>query len=286
MSKYKIPVVIIHRTYKDYLKINLEITGINNKIYLIGDTDIEHLGLIENVTFVNINKYENEHLIKESYKYFINYSSNNKKFEWVCFERVFILKFFMEEFKLKKIFHIDSDNILLHDINNYQFKKDIAYCLNKNYNKYRMSSSIHCSLLNKEFINKFIDLYNDLYINKSKFDLIREKINYHKKDGVFREGGICDMTLYYLLYKEKIIDVQNLLSPINNEVFINNINNGEGEESKNQIELNIKKKIKIKKKDNKFIVHDLINNKNLQIFNIHFQGRSKILLSHFKKIYN
>ena len=29
----KIPVVIIHEGYKEYLKINLEITGKNNKIF-------------------------------------------------------------------------------------------------------------------------------------------------------------------------------------------------------------------------------------------------------------
>ena len=143
MSISNIPVVIIHRTYKEYLKINLEVTGTNNKIYLIGDTAIEHLGLIDNVTFVNINKYENLPLIKKSYKNFINYSSNDKKFEWWCFERVFILKFFMEEFKLEHIFHMDSDNILLEDINSYPFKKNIAYCLLKNQSL--MCGSIHSS---------------------------------------------------------------------------------------------------------------------------------------------
>ena len=54
-----IPVLIIHEGYKEYLKINLEITGKNNKIYLIGDKSVEHLGNIKNVTFVNIDKYNN-----------------------------------------------------------------------------------------------------------------------------------------------------------------------------------------------------------------------------------
>ena len=135
-----IPIVIIHRSYRDYLKINLEITGINNKIYLIGDNDINQLGQLKNVTFININKYESLPLIKSCHEYFINYSSNNSNFEWNCFERIFILKFFIEEFQLDSVFHSDSDNILLGNINDYPFEKKIAYCLNKNFHTHRMSN--------------------------------------------------------------------------------------------------------------------------------------------------
>jgi hypothetical protein len=286
MSKNNIPVVIIHRTYKDYLKINLEITGRNNKIYLIGDSSIEHLGLIDNVIFVNINKYENLPLIKEKYNSFINYSSNSKNFEWLCFERVFIINYFMQEFKLNQVFHIDSDNILLDDINNYPFQKSIAYCLNKNYHKYRMSYSIHCGLLNEEFTKNFIDLYDDLYVNKSKFHLIEDKIKYHTKNGVFEGGGICDMTLYYLLENEKMIDVQNLLLPINNRLFINNINSGEGCESKNQFMINNFNLINIEYIDDKYVVHNTLNNKKEQILNIHFQGAAKRFMQNFSLVYN
>lgn len=100
MNNTQIPVVIVHRSYKDYLKINLQITGSKNKVYLIGDSELEKLGLLHNVTFININKYENLTMIKEYYYKFINYSSNNKLFEWICFERIFILNFFMKEYNL------------------------------------------------------------------------------------------------------------------------------------------------------------------------------------------
>jgi hypothetical protein len=116
-----IPAVIIHVGYKEYLKVNLQITGVNNKIYLIGDNSVKNLEQLKNVTFVDINKYRNIPIITQSKDSYINYSSNDKNFEWICFERVFILKFFMEEFNINHIFHIDSDNILLHDINNFPF---------------------------------------------------------------------------------------------------------------------------------------------------------------------
>jgi len=271
-----IPIVIIHVGYKEYLKVNLEITGINNKIYLIGDDAVKHMGQLKNVTFVDINKYRNISIITKSRDSFINYSSNNENFEWICFERVFILKFFMEEFNINHIFHIDSDNILLYDINNYSFKKKIAYCLCKNYHTYRMSNSIHVGLLNQDFCDKFIELYNDLYINKSKYNLIEDKIKFHTDtlNGKYINGGICDMTLYYILAHEKIIDVENLLEPNNGIVFINNINNGEGYEYKQQYRLknNI---IDISFNNDQCNIYDEINNKSIMIFNIHFQGGAK-----------
>ena len=279
-SKKNIPVVIVHRTYREYLKINLEITGKNNKIFLIGDYNVKHLSNLKNVTFVDIEKYNNIPLINECRKSFVNYSSNPSNFEWICFERVFILKYFMEEYNIESIFHIDSDNILLFNINDYPFEKNIAYCQPKNYHQYRMSNSIHVGLLNKHFCNKFIELYQDIYINKSKFNLVKEKINYHTdKNGQYIKGGICDMTLYYILANKYIIDVENLLIPKNNIVFIHNVNNGEGYESQEQYSL-INNMMSIKfTKNNKCLINDKINNKELQICNIHFQGVAKKFLN-------
>ena len=285
VSKKNIPVVIIHQTYKEYLKINLEITGKNNKIILIGDDQVKHLSELNNVTFIDIKKYNNIPLINECRKSFVNYSSNDSTFEWACFERVFILKYFMEEYNIESIFHIDSDNILLFNINDYPFEKNIAYCMNTNFHEYRMSNSIHVGLLNKNFCNKFIELYQDIYINKSKFNLVEGKINYHRNEnGKYVGGGICDMTLYYILANKNIIDVENLIIPKNNIVFINNINNGEGYESKQQYTTknNI---IDIKFNKNNCFINDIINQKELKIFNIHFQGNAKILLNEQLKTY-
>jgi hypothetical protein len=287
-----IPVLIIHEGYKEYLKINLEITGKNNKIYLIGDKSLEHLGNIKNVTFVNIDKYNNNLQIIQYANNFINYSSNSKLFEFLCFKRVFILKLFMNEYNFDKIFHIDSDNILLKNINDYIFSKDIAYVSNKNWHKNRMSNSIHSGLLDKKFVLEFEKLYEDIYINKSKLHLIKEKINYHTKNNNFVNGGICDMTLYYLLNQEKIIDVENLLENkvINNKkiVFMNNINNGEGPDSKEQYEL-INNIIKIQKSSNgeDNYLYDKINKQFLILMNIHFQGGAKSLMNeNLKKFLN
>ena len=287
-----IPVLIIHEGYKEYLKINLEITGKNNKIYLIGDKSLQHLGNIKNVTFVNIDKYNNNLQIIQYANNFINYSSNSKLFEFSCFKRVFILKLFMNEYNFDKVFHIDSDNILLKNINEYVFSKDIAYVSNKNWHKNRMSNSIHSGLLDKKFILEFEKLYEDIYINKSKLYLIKEKINYHTKNNNFVNGGISDMTLYYLLKEEKIIEVENLIQKkvINNKkvVFINNVSNGEGPNSKEQYQLenNIIKIIKSSNEEDNYI-YDKINKEFLVLMNIHFQGEMKRFMNkNLKKFLN
>ena len=178
------------------------------------------------------------------------------------------------------------------NINNYEFKKEIAYCLNKNFHKFRMSHSIHSGLLNINFCDKFIDLYQDIYINKTKLYLIQEKINYHtdKNLNKFINGGICDMTLYYLLVKENILDVQNLLEPNQNTVFVNNINNGEGYNNKDQY-FTLNNILKINLQPDSITINDKHSNKSYNLNNIHFQGISKQLLNNnfsscVKKIIN
>ncbi len=272
----EIPIVIIHIGNKEYVKVNLEITGKTNKIYLIGDNSMKHLGSLPNVSFVQINPYRNHPSIVELKNTFMNYSSNSKNLECFCFERVFILKQFMEELKLSRVFHIDSDNILFSSINKYPFQKEVAYCLNANFHTYRMSNSIHCGLLNIDFCNKFINLYNDIYVSKKKFHLIKDKVDFHTNPttGNFMNGGICDMTLYYILANEKIVDVQNLLQPINESVFINNINTAEGFESKQQYRLK-NNMIDYFKSNGVYKLHDEINKKDYTLMNLHFQGGAK-----------
>jgi hypothetical protein len=280
-----IKTIIIHTGYKKYLEENVRITSETNKIILVGDDSVKQLGEIENVEFINIDKYL--YNINKVYRpYFINYSSNNLHCEFMCFARIFIIKDIMEEFNLDNIFHIDSDNILFQDINNYPFTNDVAYCMPNNYeNTHRMSNSIHCGLLNKQFCNTFACLYNDIYINKSKFNLIEDKTNYHTQNGIYVNGGICDMTFYYLIHN--IINVQNLMLPVTIDnkkyIFINNYNNGEGFESRQQYSLNSNKKLHIyKNKYNETVIYDEIYKEEYHLINIHFQGSAKNLLDREK----
>ena len=195
----------------------------------------------------------------------------------------------MEEYNLEKIFHLDSDCILFKDINEYPFTSEVAYQYGLNSKSTDMADSIHNSLLNINFCNEFEKLYEKIYIEKD-ISLIKDKINYHynKFLNIYTRGGICDMTFYYILRKNKIIDVQDLGKPVvingKESVFINNINNGEGPENKNQYKLKFpffNTTIDIKKGENKndYYIYDNINKKNINILNIHYQGSSKKFLN-------
>ena len=281
--KSDINCVLVHKGYKPYLKYNLEITSKNNKIYLIGDKSLEKLqNISKNITYVDISKYENSEKIVEYKNLFTNYSTNSFNFEWFCFARVFIIQSFMKEYNLENIFYIDSDNVLLENINNLSFTSANAFMIPYHQDSFRMSASIHSSLLSGEFCDQFEKLYNDLYVSKVKFNLIEEKIDYHQKNNIV--GGICDMTLYYLLYKNNFLSIQNLFDKFQNKfgenvVFMNHINTGEGPYSKQNYKLK-NGKLKI---FNGNKIYDLENNEKIKVCNIHYQGSAKKFLNRFTK---
>ena len=61
---------------------------------------------------------------------------------------------------------------------NFKFNEDNAYLINKNYIPTNLTASIHCGLLNSNFFSNFTKLYEDIFVNKSKFGLIEDKIKY------------------------------------------------------------------------------------------------------------
>lgn len=269
-----IPIVVIHKGAQPYVEKALQITRKTNRlVYLLGDDSNKHFAKTCDIQHIPIKSLE---VSKEQSKFiqkFVNYSTNPRDYELICFLRVFWLEEFMKKFKYERVFHLDSDCILLYDISTYKFTEEIAYSINNNFdNEFRMASSIHNGLLNVEFVTKFIELCNDIYVNKSKFNLIQGKINYHTTNNI--PGGICDMTLYYLLMKEGL-----KIQPLNVEhdgyVFINNINGSEGSDSKTQYE---KGKFTIKITD-KNKIYDTIHKKHSTLFSIHYQGGAKSILA-------
>jgi len=92
------------------------------------------------------------------------------------------------------------------------------------------------------------------------------------------------MTLYYLLNTLGLVKVQNLGKPTligdKKYVFMNNINNGEGFDSKQQYKLenNLIKLFKSKNMHD-MLIYDIINKETYIVLNIHFQGNAKRLLN-------
>ena len=77
----------------------------------------------ENITFVNIENYNTLEFTKKINDNFVNFGAKDDKSEIFWLSRIPRLKQFMNDFDLDSIFMIDSDNILLFDVNNYPFSQ-------------------------------------------------------------------------------------------------------------------------------------------------------------------
>lgn len=276
----KVPVLVCHFGKDEYVKNALRVSSKNNKIIFIGDSDENTKG-IDNVDFIDVRNFMQSEKIIHYKNYFKPYNTSDSYFVWLWYLRVFILGEYTFQTNIDSVFHIDSDNVLLGDISNYNFQKKIAFCIPPNTDANYMSGSIHSGLLNKQFFNKFEDLYSDIFVNKSKYHLIENKVKFHEN---FGNGGICDMTLFYLIYIANKENIQNLLSISTDKntegvVFMNDLNDSEGLESKKQFKTDRENRIKIFNFENEFFVYDLLRKCFVRIMNIHFQGKAKSLLT-------
>mgnify|MGYP005988544895 CR=1 FL=1 len=276
----EIPVLVCHFGKNEYVKNNLKITSKNNKIVFIGDDEDNAKG-IENVDFIDVRNFMQLDKIKYFREHFKPYNTSDSYFVWLWYLRVFVIGEYVFQTNSKSIFHIDSDNILLSDVNKYNFNKEIAFCIPPNKDSTYMSGSIHSGLLNEMFFKSFEEFYTGIFIDKSKFHLIEKKIKYHEN---FGNGGICDRTIIYLIYMANKKNIQNLLSIDTNKniegvVFMNNLNDSEGLETKYQFKTDQQRKIKIFNIENNFYIYDIPKQCFVKIMNIHFQGNAKSLLT-------
>ena len=275
-----IPSVILHEEYQEYLETNIQISGKNNQIFLIGNRSIESLDKFPNVTYVDISRYKNSKKMEELKSYFVNYSNYEAKYSLFTFIRILIIFEFMKDYGFEKVFSCESDNILLKNINNYKFSKDSALCIPTVWEPFYFATSVHAAMISRSFCQEYEKLYADVFINKSRLGLFQDKIEYHKSN----PGSFCDMTFYHLLNVQELVEAENLLEPKiidnNKYTFVNNYANGEGPDSINQYKIN-KKGIKIYR-NNKLgsnTIYDKINKEYLNIFNIHYQGKHKKYLN-------
>jgi len=280
-----IPVVIFHTGNQRYLKEICKLNSQKNNLVLIGNSENKSLGNLKKVDFIHYKDVVDEEKISYYREFFKPFNSVNQESVWLWYFRVFVLSDYIKREKKESIFHCDSDNLLLKNVNELNYIHKNAYIISPDWTANHMTASIHIGLTSQNFYENFISLYEDIFITKDKFNLIEEKIKYHNETS---NGGICDMTLFYLLNKENYIEVDNLLIPRTSDgrkyVFMNNLNTSEGIKSENQYEM-FKGRIKIftNRKDKSNLIFDKLNNEFYEIVNIHFQGKSKKLINNFLK---
>lgn len=274
-----IPIVIIHTGNQEYLHTNLKYIKYknqNNNIYLLGDDSNSNV-ISYGIQHINLNELYSQ-LITIFENNFVNYSTNNHNFELICFLRIFFLYNWMIKYNIEKCVHLDSDCVLVENLNNIYNDYNIAYSYqDKTQNEYHMVGSVHNSFLTKEFCKKFIDLCFRIYVTKEDYKLIEPKILYHKKNNI--PGGICDMTIYYLLVKHNIININNLNDIINDSTYINNINDTYGCDGNDTWLTNKYGKITIIKENELFYAIRKSTNTKIKLNTLHFQGGAKQLMN-------
>jgi len=289
----EIPIVVFHvNGNQQYFKNCVYLSSCNNHVYVIGDNSNKNSFTDNtNVTFVHIDDLHNPE-IDDFKQYFTNYSKSDYTYEINCFLRVFYLKTFLLKTGHEKVFHTDSDCAIFYSMTRLFHERSqiqVAYSLQTHVkNEFHMAGCIHNALLNLEFCEAFIQLCVDIYQNKTKLYLIEPKIKWHQDNDI--GGGVCDMTLYHLLYSEKlienIVDLNDLLV-VDGEsaTFDHNFSNlygflGENTYKKlyygkqlivaNDLDVNVKLCKKIY----------FVTNENVPIrtLSLHFQGGVKILI--------
>lgn len=274
------PIVIVHEEYTDFLKSSIEITGKNNKIFLIGNESVKQLESHPAVSYVDIKKYTNLDKLQQFQNQFVHEGDKDRRTYMFWFLRLLIMYEFAKDFNFESFFPCDSDNVILKDINKFKFTEKNALLVANEWEPFNYSASIHAGLLDLEFCKIYEDLLFDYYLNNKKNNFFTEKIEFHKSN----PGSFCDMTIYYYMHKKNLIAIDNLMKPReienSNYVFTSSYATPEGLDSKNQYKFRFNKQlIKRDKINNSNYLINRKNNEKEYIMNIHFQGKQKKLLN-------
>ena len=284
----RIPVVIVHvGEIHDYFRRSIYLTTKKNDVVVISNIDNkEILQKMSRVSFVNVADLHTPE-IDEFRTCFVNYSDNHEIFERFCFLRVFYMKQYLEKTGRTKLFHADSDCVVAEDVNDFFTEESpIAFSVpDDTDDPFMMVGCIHNALLDRPFCETFIRLCFDIYLTKTKFHYISDKINWHTTNKI--PGGICDMTMYYLMYVHKLVGpITNLYYPIQKNqakpgdeffLFDHNLNSSVGFQGKNTFQMGPHlKRIDYRNGRVGFLT---TRNEFLYTASMHFQGNAKQLLA-------
>lgn len=263
-----IPIVFIHLGNQEYVYRTVNYARQrSSRVVLLGDQS----NIMRGIEHVDLSTLRSSDL-DEFQNHFVNYSTNSAYIEFLCFARMFYLREWMIRNGVSTAVHLDSDCILLDHVDNLFKENTTSYIYPRLAydDPARMAGNVATSCLTIPFLDAFIQLCKDIYVTKTKFHLIEPKIKYHQLHN--KPGGICDMTLYYLLSKE--LTIHNLLDKQEDgTTYDDNINDTLGFDGPKTFSLStdgVKNLSVIDKKV--YALH--VSGDVVKLNNLHFQGNN------------
>jgi hypothetical protein len=243
----------------------------NRDVLLIGDESNEHMAReVAGVQWVDAAALPLSPKAALLRRHFVNYSTNAYRFELNCFLRMFYVRALLEKLGSGDCFHIDSDCALLADVSAISYETADALTLHNDFgNPVRMTASVHNARLTRDFLERFMQLCLDVFVDGTRLEDVVPKIEQHAERGL--PGGVCDMTLYHLVTRGRI--VQDLGTPREGAVFDHRFGSPEGHELERQYEMTDGHK-RLTRGDGGFYIHD-VRGSAVRLLSIHFQGIAK-----------
>ena len=289
----QIPIVIHHEGGdQEYFQNSVKFNASRNPVIVIGDDSNKHCFTQEKerVEHVHVSSLRTEE-IQEFEKCYTNYSFENSQFELKCFLRAFYLKELIRQKGLKKVFYVDSDCVILENVDALFMKLENieeAYSIQKymqRQNKHHKVGCIHNALLTETMCDDFVKLCFSIYKTKEKAYLIEDKWEFHQSQ---QSGGICDMTLWFLLLQHRnkdstpVTDLNDVVRYQGEDcVFDHNVNDAYGYAGPNTFMMGPNEDISswgeskvVRKKKNKYYVMTQ-DGRELRLLSIHYQGHAK-----------
>lgn len=200
-----IPIVFTHRGNQDYVRIAIDqAKQWNGRVVLLGDEtnegwDVEHHRIADYFSD------DARHVAD----YYVHMCSNPHDFELYNLQEFFVLREFMRQENLSKIFACDSDVMIYSDLTEEEKRYGDylgVYSIPQKQWEYRWSASAHSVYWTFPGLCAFCLFVRTIYIeNRGKLE---EKWQWHQENGV--GGGICDMTLLWLFYRENVGHVHDI----------------------------------------------------------------------------
>ena len=264
-----IPVVLIHRGYQDYLKYSILQACRNNYVYLISDVKINTELFPKNFELVNIEDYsEGFNNFKNNYEHF---NTTPYDFEVFCYHRWFILRNFMLKHNFDVTFYIDSDVMLMSDVEEEWDK----------FSQYHMTlahrSAAVSSYMTYSGVDNFCNMLQKIYSEKDGYDFNKIVSHYKVRRQHGLPGGVCDMTLFeYFHYHAELGGgpgrVGEMMQIIDGSTYDHNINAADQDfEFINGLK-------HLKFSEGKIYCKNLHLNKDIKFNSVHCQGGAKPLM--------